>query len=390
MTATSSAPVRGGAAVPATGLAVVRTHLDRLRGRFGIFQHAHGLRPAPEHGFCVDDIARALSVDLRHELRLPSRSTREAIRDDLAQIEAAFDHGTGRFRNLRAADGTWLDDIGSEDCHGRAILALGDTIRLSRDADVRARAAELLVRALPAVGSLRGLRPLAYTILGCTTVVEMRGTDRCADTCRDVALAMAERLAGEPGWDDGGWPWPDDIVTYDAPSIAAALIGVGRWSGTSAWTELGLRTLHWLADAEVSMSGSFQPIGNHGWWPRGGRPATDDAQPIEAASMIMAASEAWRATGDEGWLRVARSAWGWFLGANAAGLMVADPPDGSCHDGLGPDGLNHNRGAESTLAWLASVEAMADLGSALIGERAPRQPRPRLRLVDHPMRAGGR
>jgi hypothetical protein len=121
--------------------------------------------------------------------------------------------------------------------------------------------------------------------------------------------------------------------------------------------------LRWLADVEVSATGTFQPIGNHGWWPRGGHPATYEAQPIEASSMIAAAAEAWRATRDEGWLRVARSAWGWFLGGNIGGLMVADPADGSCHDGLGAAGLNRNRGAESTLAWLASVEVMVTLGA---------------------------
>jgi hypothetical protein len=40
---------------------------------------------------------------------------------------------------------------------------------------------------------------------------------------------------------------------------------------------------------------------------------------------------------------------------------MADPDDGSCQDGLGEREVNPNRGAESTLAWLLSVEVAARL-----------------------------
>ena len=52
----------------------------------------------------------------------------------------------------------------------------------------------------------------------------------------------------------------------------------------------------------------------------------------------------------------AERAFGWYLGWNDVGLVVADAERGGCHDGLGPRGLNRNQGAESTLAWLAAVE----------------------------------
>jgi hypothetical protein len=40
---------------------------------------------------------------------------------------------------------------------------------------------------------------------------------------------------------------------------------------------------------------------------------------------------------------------------------MADLPTGGCRDGLGPDGANVNQGAESTLAWLLSVERVREL-----------------------------
>jgi hypothetical protein len=42
-------------------------------------------------------------------------------------------------------------------------------------------------------------------------------------------------------------------------------------------------------------------------------------------------------------------------------MPLADPDDGSCRDGLGPDGVNGNMGAESTLVWRVAVGRMRAL-----------------------------
>ena len=39
-----------------------------------------------------------------------------------------------------------------------------------------------------------------------------------------------------------------------------------------------------------------------------------------------------------------------------AGVPVRDPGTGAGFDGLGPTSVNQNRGAESTLAWLATAQ----------------------------------
>ncbi len=45
-------------------------------------------------------------------------------------------------------------------------------------------------------------------------------------------------------------------------------------------------------------------------------------------------------------------------------MVLADPEDGSCRDGLRRDGANPNRGAESTLAWLLAAERIRTLRAA--------------------------
>ncbi len=71
--------------------------------------------------------------------------------------------------------------------------------------------------------------------------------------------------------------------------------------------------------------------------------------------MVSACLEAYRSTGDDRWQREVRRAFEWFLGRNDLNLPLYDPDTGGCHDGLHPDRLNENQGAESTLAFLQTL-----------------------------------
>ena len=78
--------------------------------------------------------------------------------------------------------------------------------------------------------------------------------------------------------------------------------------------------------------------------------------------MVEALTEAAVATGEARYGQQAVRAFEWFLGRNCAGVAVYDFATGGCHDGLGPDGLNQNEGAESTLAFLQALLALEDAG----------------------------
>jgi hypothetical protein len=119
--------------------------------------------------------------------------------------------------------------------------------------------------------------------------------------------------------------------------------------------DAGLRVLGWLVETQTAPAGHLSPVGN-GWWPRDGICSKFDQQPIEASAILLAAHEAFVATGRAGDLRVVEMAYGWFLGANDGGIPVAVPSVGACFDALTADGVNANQGAESTLAWLIALE----------------------------------
>ena len=132
----------------------------------GIMQHAVGSKPDPAHGYCVDDVARALQVDLLHGRELGWPAVAERARHNLDFLAEAFDEATGRFRNFRSVDGSWTEGVGSEDCQGRAFHALGDVIADAPDARIVESATSLFEQALPAALGLTALRAQSSVLLG--------------------------------------------------------------------------------------------------------------------------------------------------------------------------------------------------------------------------------
>ena len=128
--------------------------LDHLRGltdATGMFQHATLHHPQLAKGYCTDDNARA--ADRRaagRELgRTGRRSTALATRYR-GVPPAGLRPETGRFRNFMGFDRRWLEEVGCEDCHGRALWALGDL--LGSPSPRHDRPADALLRAGPAAG----------------------------------------------------------------------------------------------------------------------------------------------------------------------------------------------------------------------------------------------
>jgi hypothetical protein len=63
-------------------------------------------------------------------------------------------------------------------------------------------------------------------------------------------------------------------------------------------------------------------------------------------------------THEEGWNEEARCVFNWFLGKNDLQASLYDAVTGGCKDGLHPDRVNENQGAESTLSFLMALLEM--------------------------------
>ncbi|HET9682240.1 MAG TPA: hypothetical protein VFP19_09395 [Candidatus Limnocylindrales bacterium] len=353
---------------------VNRRHLDVLTGELGILQHAVGSQPDPAHGYCVDDVARALEVDLLHARVLGWPAVSESAWRSLRFIEAAFDEPSARFRNFRSIDGSWTGGLGSDDSLGRAMLALGQAVAAAPDAELVERAGALFGRAFPAASRVASPRAQASVILGCAAVSaasppahpRKRNAPEFGPTAlmRNLATNLHARWIA---FARPGWPWAEETLTYENAVVPRAMIVAGRATGASTMLAIGLQVLDWLILVQTAPDGHLSPIGN-GWWPRGGIRSRFDQQPIEATALMLAAEAALAATGKARYRAAMEAAYGWFLGANDLGRRVAEPARGACRDGLTASGLNTNEGAESTLMWLIAAEHIR----LLRGEAAPR------------------
>jgi hypothetical protein len=126
-----------------------------------------------------------------------------------------------------------------------------------------------------------------------------------------------------------------------------------------------LESLDWLLNVQrCESNGHFVPIGSQGFYRQMGERARFDQQPVEAAGMVSACLQAYRVTGDDRWRSEAWSVFKWFFGDNDLKLSLYDSTTGGCRDGLHPDRVNENQGAESTLSFLTALAEMQLLEKA--------------------------
>lgn len=332
-------------------------HMKRMTDHTGILQHAIYTVPNYFEGYVTDDNARALIV----AVALQSNANEKRLALDLATrylafLSYAYNPAEKRFRNFCDYDRHWLEETGSEDSHGRAVWALGTVLGRSLDEGIKGFSNRLFHLALPSLTEFSSPRAWAFAILGIEAYLREYPGDRTAAQSRK---ALAQRLRNlylsnhKPEW-----PWFEDILAYCNALLPHAMLLCGESMQDQEFVDIGLNTLTWLGRIQLSEKGYFSPIGCHGFYPRTGKKARFDQQPIEVQAMISASLAAYRITKDESWKTQARQAFDWYLGYNDLELQVYDPVTGGCRDGLHPDRVNQNQGAESTLAFLHSFLEM--------------------------------
>jgi glycosyltransferase involved in cell wall biosynthesis len=332
-------------------------HLYQMTDSTGIFQHASLTAPNPAEGYCTDDNARALILAvLLGQLEEAPQRVRALATTYAAFLDNAFDPKTTRFHNFLGIDRRWLDQQGSEDCHGRAIWALGTAVGRSPHWSSQTMAEQLFAQALPAVTGFTSPRAWAFSLIGIHEYLRRMRGDRLAHDVREDLTGRLMTLFDQVA--EPGWTWFEDGLTYDNAKLAHALIVSGRATGKKNVSERGIQALRWLVGVQTSRHGRLRPIGSNGFYKRNGRRADFDQQPIEAQTTVSACLEAYRTTADPWWYEQAQCAFDWFLGWNDLGLELYARQTGGCRDGLHADRGNENQGAESTLAFLLSLAEM--------------------------------
>ena len=329
-------------------------HLRHLTDDTGILQHAIFTIPNYREGYTTDDNARALMISVLLE-ELGNKEATELATRYLAFTWFAFNSETRRFRNFMDYQRNWLEESGSDDSHGRALWALGAVLGRSNTPTLHNMAARVFQQSLLAILETTSPRAWAFALIGIHEYLQRFAGDRRVS---QVQEELAGRLLGlyQNNHADG-WNWFENKLTYCNALLSHAMLLCGESLSNPAMTEVGLGSLSWLADLQRSDTEGkhFVPIGSNGFYQQGGERARFDQQPVEAQAMVSACLEAHRITRDKKWMQEVRRAFEWFLGRNDLHLPVYDPTTGGCRDGLHPDRLNENQGAESTLAFLQSL-----------------------------------
>jgi glycosyltransferase involved in cell wall biosynthesis len=337
----------------------------------GLLQHAICSVPDRSHGYCVDDNARALLLACALNVPGEKRLSEALVSRFAAFIQHSWNPAPQRFRNFMSFDRRWLEDVGSEDSHGRALWALGECVRNDPDESRRRWAASLFLEALAAVEGFSSPRAWAFTLLGLDAYCVMLPENSFARGLRHVLADRLMTLMSSVETKD--WVWFEEGLGYDNARLSQALIVTGIALYAPSYIASGLRSLRWLMAQQTSRDGNFRPIGSDSFGDKRAAPKAFDQQPLEATASISACLAAWRADGDVQWHADAMRAFAWFLGSNDLSVPLVDVETGSCRDGLHPERTNENRGGESVVSYLLSVAEIRQLAK-VSGNRAKAAP----------------
>jgi len=328
-------------------LASLRTdHLLTLVDDVGIVQHAHGIIPNRDSGYCVDDVARLAVVSFALARRGDEQIWTSTLYRALAFLHAAT--ANGGMHNFMSFERRWLDEPHVGDHVGRSVWALGEILTTSWIPAVVVPTRDLLERLVSSLAGEVSLRTAAYTVLGLSRL----DPDRLDLRARRLLERLLDQLAGayeQSASDD--WDWFEDELTYDNARLPQALITGGDALDRPELVSLGLETLSWLGDQFGLARGSLRLTGHCGRHRAEPSSRLGDEQPLDAAAFVEAELAAFAITGRPHHGALAMRGFEWFLGRNHLQRPLYDFATGGCSDGLGIDAVNQNEGAESTLAF---------------------------------------
>jgi glycosyltransferase involved in cell wall biosynthesis len=325
------------------------THIKRLTDDTGMYQHAQFTVPDRKFGYCTDDNARATIAMAKYYSQYPDP---EALR--LFQIYLSFvlysQQEDGWVRNFMNFDRTWVKDVPHHDALGRTLWAFGTVIADPPSVSYLSLIKDAFDKTVIHV-SKEHPRSMAYAILGMSDYLKQ--FPGASDVKRYMAVAADQLVQQYEENRYPDWQWFEDILTYDNAVLPHALFIASQHLGEK-YLQVALKTSEFLLKNTYT-SGHFSFVGCHGWYPRDGKRAQFDQQPVEAAGAVMMLHAAYEATKDKEFLKLQRKAFDWYLGANDLHTPVYNFKTKGCHDGLTRNGINANQGAESTLSFTLAL-----------------------------------
>ena len=325
-------------------------HIKRLTDDTGIIQHAKFGIPNLKEGYCLDDNARALLMVL-----MAYRQTKDSLALELSPIYMSFIHymqnKDGSFRNFLSFSRNFLDEVGSEDCFGRTIWALGYLLGNAPNDAYYQTGKLLFFDALPNFEKLQSIRSIANTMIGISYYLRSNPADDVmTERLRNFAHILVSHYENNT---TSNWKWFEPLLAYDNGILPLALLHAAEILNDDKITMVAMDAMNFLTTTTLK-DGYLSIIGNKEWYKKDGARSMFAQQPIDALAMVLMYHQAFHLTRDKEYLNKLYTSFMWFLGENDLRMSLYDFETKGCCDGFENYGVNRNQGAESSLAYLIS------------------------------------
>ncbi|MGD8565253.1 MAG: glycosyltransferase [Candidatus Bathyarchaeota archaeon] len=323
-------------------------HLKALTDDTGIFQHAKYSIPNRKEGYTTDDNARALVVCMKYLQLRDDPGIRTLVNTYLSFL-FHMQKPDGKLHNQLSYDRDFIDNTGSEECMGRTLWACGYAISTNLSESYKTTAKEIFDKCFKHVSGFKSLRAKSYSILGLCYRYETFPHNH--NLTKNILSLTEQLLDYYRQVSSSDWCWFEPYLTYANPRLSQALFRAYNIIEDEKYLEIAKESFDFLVKVQT-IDQKFAPIGNKGWYKKGNKRALYDQQPIEASCMVEAALTAFQVTNEKKYQKIANVVFEWFLGKNTQNVKIYSPETGACYDGITPQGLNLNQGAESTISYL--------------------------------------
>ena len=333
-------------------------HLRKLTNDTGIFQHAKYDIPNLREGYCIDDNSRALIMLVMAHKYIKDNELNAFLTKYLSFVHY-MQKSDGSFHNMLKYNFEYIPEKDSEDAFGRTLWALG--LLAGQDRDLKGHgklAKELFLDALPVIDSLQSIRGKANVLIALSLYASID------EKKHGTVIGQVNKIAGDMvaefnAHNSGNWHWFEDFLTYDNGILPLSLLYAHDVTNNKKYYEVARKSMHFL-EKQTLADGIYVPVGNEEWLFKNKTKSEYDQQPLEAMSMIMSYLMLYRINNNKEYLNNLFKTYLWFLGNNTQQKSLYIPSSGACYDGLTPNGVNENQGAESLLAYWISYFTVLD------------------------------
>ena len=338
------------------------THLHTMTDDFGLFQFASLSVPDKDFGYTLDDNARALVVCSWLIKQTHTKELEALLRLYLAFIkkcqlkDGSFTNYIG-FNDKRPTLQNKDEDL--QDSQARALWALSEIMSNQVLAtDIKDQAKTMFLLKLNQKTTLTHLRAKAFAIKSFALVFPILPEKKTEllTFINDYADSLLTALTDSS---IKSWRWFESDLNYSNALLSESLIIAGDIAKNGEYTKQGLLSLQFLISKTFSKT--YMPIGHSEWYRNNQKRSNYDQQPEDPASMILALDRAYKNTGEKHYKKLAKKCFSWFLGNNSLKKALYDYKNGGCYDGLHPDRVNLNQGAESLVSYLMSSLTISQL-----------------------------